>query len=599
MVTHRRSTATTDARSTRRSRRALWITLAVVVVVVLLLAAAAWLAFRALAARDALAATADEAALLQQSVLAGEHDDLDARARSISAHASDAARATGDPVWRAAEILPWVGANLRAVRDISEIADELARDGVPALLDAADAVDLDSLGVTGNTVDLAPLDAARPALESADGVFSAAAERAAAIDTGWTLPIITDAVDEVRQTLEPAASTVDGLARAASLLPSMLGADGPRDYLLLMQNNAEVRSSGGIPGAFAVLHAEDGAISLTGQASTADFRKFDEPIAELDAATVALFDDQPGQYVQHALQIPDFPKAAALAAEFWAQTMGSRVDGVVAVDTVTIADLLRATGPVSAGEYELTPDDAVDILLSRVYADEPSPIQLDAFFAGASSAVFEAVTDGRASPAALVEALAAAGDDGRIRMWSADPSEQERLAETTLAGALPLDGAEEVFAGVFFNDSTGGKMNYYTAADITGTFASCGDESRVSVDVVWANTLDPARAESLPHYVTGNGSSKVDPGQVRTRIAVYGPQGWTASGSTLDGAAAPGQATIDQDRPVIQYEMTLSPGESTTVSVDFAGAADEAQLGLVSTPLLRDPNVRVTTTGCE
>ena len=38
----------------------------------------------------------------------------------------------------------------------------------------------------------------------------------------------------------------------------MLGGDGPRNYLLVFQNNAEIRATGGLPGSWAEVHAEDG-----------------------------------------------------------------------------------------------------------------------------------------------------------------------------------------------------------------------------------------------------------------------------------------------------------------------------------------------------
>ena len=56
------------------------------------------------------------------------------------------------------------------------------------------------------------------------------------------------------------AGALDAGAQVATLLPPMLGADGPRTYLLVSLNSAELRSAGGIVGAFAVLHAEDGAV---------------------------------------------------------------------------------------------------------------------------------------------------------------------------------------------------------------------------------------------------------------------------------------------------------------------------------------------------
>ncbi|WP_420898141.1 DUF4012 domain-containing protein [Cryobacterium suzukii] len=49
-------------------------------------------------------------------------------------------------------------------------------------------------------------------------------------------------------TIETSA-TLEGMNRAATLLPAMLGATEPRNYILLFQNPAELRSTGGIPGA--------------------------------------------------------------------------------------------------------------------------------------------------------------------------------------------------------------------------------------------------------------------------------------------------------------------------------------------------------------
>ena len=52
--------------------------------------------------------------------------------------------------------------------------------------------------------------------------------------------------------MHDAYGSVDALSRTATLLPAMLGRDGPRDYLIVFQNNAEWRSLGGIVGALAL-----------------------------------------------------------------------------------------------------------------------------------------------------------------------------------------------------------------------------------------------------------------------------------------------------------------------------------------------------------
>ena len=49
---------------------------------------------------------------------------------------------------------------------------------------------------------------------------------------------------------------------ATRAVPGMLGADGPRRYLVLFENPAESRASGGVIGDFAEVTAVDGRLSL-------------------------------------------------------------------------------------------------------------------------------------------------------------------------------------------------------------------------------------------------------------------------------------------------------------------------------------------------
>ena len=83
-----------------------------------------------------------------------------------------------------------------------------------------------------------------------------------AIDTTPLAPQIAAPVQELDAKIGRAARLADRASRAVRLLPPMLGADGTRRYLFLFQNNAEIRATGGIPGAFALLTADDGRLRL-------------------------------------------------------------------------------------------------------------------------------------------------------------------------------------------------------------------------------------------------------------------------------------------------------------------------------------------------
>jgi hypothetical protein len=61
--------------------------------------------------------------------------------------------------------------------------------------------------------------------------------------------VVGTAVDRADDLFSSVSTAVDTLSRTSRLLPDMLGRNGPRTYLVLVQNNAEWRSLGGIAGA--------------------------------------------------------------------------------------------------------------------------------------------------------------------------------------------------------------------------------------------------------------------------------------------------------------------------------------------------------------
>ncbi len=76
-------------------------------------------------------------------------------------------------------------------------------------------------------------------------------------------------VRRLQDQLTEAAGLTGTASRTVQLLPAMLGADSQRRYLLMFQNNAEVRATGGIPGAVAVVTADRGGSSSWNKAPPA------------------------------------------------------------------------------------------------------------------------------------------------------------------------------------------------------------------------------------------------------------------------------------------------------------------------------------------
>lgn len=555
----------------------------------LLLIAVGWVAIRGIGAVNDLQQVAKGGSQLKTAIAAGDLDGAKRHARSVAHNAQSAHDLTSDPVWHAFGALPWVGPNFSAVSDIAEIADDVSSEALTPLLDVAADFDLASLGFTGGSIDLAPFAEIAGPLGTAETALTAAQQQARRIDADATLPPLADAIRTMRSSVTEAATVVGSLHGAAVLLPTMLGGEGPRTYVLAMQNNAELRSSGGIIGAIALLHAENGRITLQTQASTRDFPPL-ETALPLSDSTTALFEDRPGRYLQNITSIPDFREAGAAIATRWQGRFGGAVDGVVAVDAVVAKHLLAATGDLTFGPFTASSDNVTDVLLSQIYAAVPDPAVQDEIFAQAAGALFGAALSG-AEPRALLGALADSAAEGRIRIWSAHEEEEAVLADSDLGGTIPADTGDATYVGVLMNDTTGGKMDYYTRASLSTSVGTCQGEPTTQVRVTWTNTAPADAATSLPTYVTADGFYGVPAGTVRTLIAVYGPEGATPSHIDRDGTEEGVQTAMLGDRSAVQHEVSLAPGESTTITVEFQGTgAGQRLTEVLHTPLIDTPD---------
>lgn len=558
-------------------------------ILTLLVLATGWVTVRGIGAVNDLQQVAATSSKLKEAIGQGDLEEAAALSTRIAHHAQSAHELTSDPIWRGFGLVPWLGPNFSAVSDVAEIADDVASDALVPVLDAAGELDLASLGLSNGAVDLTPFAKIEPSLADASDTLSSAEERALRIDADATLPPLADAVREMRSTVTQAATVVGSLHGASALLPSMLGADGPRNYVIAMQNNAELRSSGGIIGAIALLHAENGRISLVQQASVPDFPSLDTPIP-LSESTVALFEDQPGRYMQNLTSIPDFTEAGPAIAKRWKDRFGQPVDGVIAVDAVMTENLLAATGPLAFGPFDATKETVVSLLLSEIYAAIPDPLVQDEIFSQAAGVLLSAALT-KAEPKDLVAALAESADQHRIRIWSAHEDEEKLLAASSLGGALPTDDTE-THVGVLFNDTTGGKMDYYTDAAISTAVGVCDGEPTTQVTVTWTNDAPADAATSLPPYVTAEGFYGVPAGSVRTLIAVYGPEGATPSHIDRDGKEESVQTALLGSRSAVQHQVLLAPGESSTITVEYRGTGAGERLTVVDhTPVIGTPEI--------
>ncbi|GAB3630751.1 hypothetical protein GCM10027421_01040 [Microbacterium shaanxiense] len=567
---------------------------------------------RAMAARDSLEQALPLATTAKDQILAGDSEGAAATAATLSALTADAREQTDDEMWKNLEWVPFVGPNLNAVRTAAVVTDDLVNDA----LTPATGLSLKALTPVDGAINLAAITDMQAAVtQAADAVEKAAADLDG-IDRDSLIPQVegalsqlTGAVDEMQPLLGPAKDII-------GILPTALGAEAPRNYLMVFQNNAESRGTGGNPAAIVLITADQGRISITQQASSGDFENArPTPVTELNPETVALYGDKIGRWVMDTTLSPDFTETASLIRAFWAESFGTPVDAVVSFDPVALSYLLAATGPtvinpepaeIDGSSYqvidqpiELTSENAVPLLLSQVYSLVPEPELQDAFFAAAASSVFDAVVSGSADTKTLLDSLTKAVDEGRLMYVPSAEAETALVAESRLSGRLPSDNSASTAVGVYVNDVTEGKLDYYMQLDVAAQSTQCTapDAPVFTTTATLTNSLAADQVAGLADYVApGRFFAK---GTIATDLVLYGPVGATGATVTVDGQSAEARALTHLGRPAIKVPVQNAPGETHTITVEFHGAAGEyGPLEVRHTPMVRTVGEQLTAEGC-
>ncbi len=139
-----------------------------------------------------------------------------------------------------------------------------------------------------------------------------------------------------------------------SVVPALIGAPGEKKtYLLLLQNNAELRPTGGFVGSFALITFENGKLLdfLVEDVYTADgqLKGHVEP-----PAPIKKYLGEGGWYLRDVNWDPDFPTTARQAEWFLQKELDKEVDGTLAINLHVAKHLLEAIGPVTIPDYSET-----------------------------------------------------------------------------------------------------------------------------------------------------------------------------------------------------------------------------------------------------
>jgi hypothetical protein len=359
-----------------------------------------------------------------------------------------------------------------------------------------------------------------------------------------------------------------------------LGDKTPQTYLVLLQNNDEMRLGGGFIGSFVLVTLNDGRLSPLDFHDVYEFdnRSYQDipvPIPELTGLTTQW-------RLRDSNYSPDFPTSAQKSAWFLEQEGGPGVDGVIAVNLSAAQAFMEDTGALTLPS------------LSKALSAETFPAVL--------STLVEAKTFGKTTPKAVLGELlnafmekasnpqtaAALGGTAweqiqkkQLLFYHKDPRVEKLFTDLGMEGSIPkLSTLEGDFYMPTVETISGNKTERYIQTKLTHDTEILEDGSMVAtVGLTRTHTFNDDTLAWLKQTTreygftawTGTLEALMGNAPNKAAIRLYLPEGATlldSSGIYRDDVRI--FYDSDQDLSYYYFDQTLLPGESQTITLQFA-----------------------------
>lgn len=234
------------------------------------------------------------------------------------------------------------------------------------------------------------------------------------------------------------------------------------------------------------------------------------------------------------------------------------------------------------------------ILLSDTYERfGVDGLAADAYFSEVTDGVFSTLVGGRWDPVVMLQQLQRGLEEGRIKLWFADPDAEQMSADLGADGQLLADNTTKTQVGLYVNDAAYSKLEYYPTTSLA---VSCDAQARTATVALtlangvprsdlsgwtlgWRNeSLGLPRTSMILDVVAfappGGAISWVDPTTSDTR-------GWIREG-------------IEKGHPASSRTVVVPMGESRVITTTFTVPADATSpLELGYTRTASDPSVTI------
>lgn len=585
-----------------RGRKRLYIIIGVVAVLLIALVAAA---FAAVGSAKEMKSQATQVLQDVKSIQTaiGENDYAVAAqsAQQASELTGSIAGELSSPLWMVASIIPVYGQDISGMRDLMTALDNAFDEGLVPLTKTLEANPPDSLISADRRINVAAV------TQLLDAVQDAAPSMQKCADVAESLPEmhieqLKSVVDPAKEKLTTINATFQKAAALAPVAGPVLGANGNRTYLIVAQNSAELRSSGGFPGSMGTLEIRDGEIILN------DFAKVYDVLTDTNPSSVSITDEEYALFGAASMDCPrdagidpDFTRVASIWAASYEERNAAHLDGVISITPSVVQDILAIVGPVTLSDgTELTGSNATKVLQSDIYwkylaegadPDDTGGAVTDALFAQAAHETFNKLFSNLNADTLIKFASCMAKDmeDRTVMFWLTDEGDQAILASLDCSGALNDDPMRPEL-GVFFSLWVGSKMGWYVDIDnqVLESKKNADGSYTYKMQTTFTDTVSSEEIVAGGEYIIGD-IYDYEYGILYPCLYIYAPAGGSISNLESNSSVAFEEARHDGLQAFKAWRTVLRPDQPIVCTYTVTTAPNASQeMKIVCTPTLTE-----------
>lgn len=422
---------------------------------------------------------------------------------------------------RILEKVPFTSSYYKKIGEIVSLADE----GIDGVFYAT--AGSKSLFQTTKIISGESRDDPREYYQSAQKDLDFASDKLSKVSAGLNNPdlktgmpsVISGRIDDLKDRVEYYLSLVDQTKSASEIMPKITGLEGKKSYLVLIQNNLELRPTGGFIGSYAKLDFDNGRLT---DIKVDDIYNLDGALKEVIAPPAELKSDLGVDrlYLRDSNFEPDFPTAARQASFFYKKEAGETVHGVIALDLKASGNLLDAIGGLDLPEYGESVNGAN--LFERIVSHAevgffPGSQAKKNYLTSLQNQMFNKIFYlSKQNWPGIIQALGKSLEQKHMLVYLEDPSLFSYLASSNWSGVFPREGEKREgetndFLAVIESNMGANKANYYL-------------QRKTDLNVILSKEGKVSHELKITYKNTSPGNA-FPAGRYKNRIKIYTPLG--------------------------------------------------------------------------